>query len=123
MRSRVEYCSVVFHNSPTQAQDKKIEKIQKTSSKIILQDQYIGSEAACQLTGLSSLAQRRQSRYLTFPRHALSRAPTAYLAICLDLKIGGIKNKAKKQTKQKYCHLDKGSHWRFGDYSNNIFDF
>lgn len=71
IRSRTEYCSVVFHNSLTQAQEKKIEIIQKTSLKIILQDQYEGYEAACQLTGLSSLVQRREARSLTFARRCL----------------------------------------------------
>jgi hypothetical protein len=71
IRSRAEYCSVVFHNSLTQAQEKKIENIQKTSLKIILQDQYEGYEAACQLTGLTSLVQRREARSLTFARRCL----------------------------------------------------
>ena len=48
-----------------------IENTQKTSLKIILQDQYTGYEAACQLTGLSSLVQRRESRSLTFARRCL----------------------------------------------------
>ena len=57
--------------SLTQAQDKMIEKIQKTSLKIIQEDRYIEYEAACQLTGLSSLVQRRESRSLTFAKRCL----------------------------------------------------
>jgi hypothetical protein len=38
IRSRAEYCAVAFHSSLTQEQSKKIENIQKTSFRIILQD-------------------------------------------------------------------------------------
>ena len=72
IRSRAEYCSVAFHSSLTQEQEKKIENIQKTCLKIILQDQYVGYETACQLTGLATLFQRRESRSLTFARRCLS---------------------------------------------------
>ena len=72
VRSRAEYCSVAFHSSLTQDQERKIENIQKTSLKIILQDEYSGYETACSLTGLATLAQRRESRSLTYARRCLN---------------------------------------------------
>ena len=71
VRSRAEYASVAFHSSLTLEQVKKIENIQKTSLKIILQDEYIDYLSACLLTGLSTLVQRRENRSLTFARRCL----------------------------------------------------
>ena len=71
VRSRAEYCSVAFHSSLTQEQERKIENIQKTSLKIILQDDYVGYETACKLTGLATLFQRRENRSLIFARRCL----------------------------------------------------
>ena len=71
IRSRAEYCSVAFHSSLTQEQARKIENIQKTSFKIILQDQYQDYNSACQLLDCSSLLQRREDRSLTFARRCL----------------------------------------------------
>ena len=71
IRSRAEYCSVVFHSSLTQEQTRKIENIQKTSLKVILQDEYNNYELACQLMGLSSLFQRRENWSLTLARRCL----------------------------------------------------
>ena len=72
VRSRAEYCSVAFHSSLTQEQSRKIENIQKTSLKIIFQDEYTNYESACQLAALSTLFQRREDRSLTFARRCLS---------------------------------------------------
>ena len=71
IRSRAEYASVSFHSSLTQEQSKKIENIQKTSLKIILQADYTGYESACSLTGLLTLFQRRENQSLTFARRCL----------------------------------------------------
>ena len=71
IRSRAEYASVSFHSSLTQEQSKKIENIQRTSLKVILQNDYLGYESACQATGLLSLFQRRENRSLTFARRCL----------------------------------------------------
>ena len=56
IRSRTEYCSVAFHSSLTQEQSRKIENIQRTCLKIILQDNYLNYESACDLTGLPLLS-------------------------------------------------------------------
>ena len=41
IRSIAEYCSAAFHSSLTAEQSSKLERIQKTSLKIILGDMYI----------------------------------------------------------------------------------
>ena len=66
IRSVAEYCSVVFHSSLTVEQSEKLEKIQKTSLKIILGDIYIDYPAALEMCGLETLASRRQHRCLDF---------------------------------------------------------
>ena len=71
VRSRAEYCSVAFHSSLTQEQSRKIENIQKTCLKIILQDEYQDYVSACQYFNISSLLQRREDRSLIFARRCL----------------------------------------------------
>jgi hypothetical protein len=72
IRSRAEYCSVAFHSSLTQEQSRKIENIQKTSLKIILQNEYLSYENACEVSAISPLALRREKRSLTFARRCLN---------------------------------------------------
>ena len=61
-----------FHN-PVE-QDRKLSNIEKTALRIILQDNYISYEAALEMTGLSSLSDRRAAHLLSFSRRA-SRHP------------------------------------------------
>ena len=72
IRSCAEYCSVVFHSSLTNEQSRKLENIQKTSLKIILSDNYVNYPAACEMTGLLSLAERRQNRMLSYAKKCIS---------------------------------------------------
>ena len=58
IRSRAEYASVCFHSSLTQEQTRKIENIQKTSLRIIYQEDYTDYESTCALAGLLTLFQR-----------------------------------------------------------------
>ena len=71
VRSCAEYCSVVFHSSLTQEQCKKLENIQKTSLKIILGDNFVDYPAACEMTGLEKLEDRRQTRLLAFAKKCI----------------------------------------------------
>ena len=66
IRSVVEYCSVAFHSSLTQEQASDIERIQKTSLRVILGDTYIDYSAALEMCGLDTLYQRREKRCLDF---------------------------------------------------------
>ena len=71
IRSRTEYCSVAFHSSLTQEQSRKLENIQRTCLKIILQENYLNYESACEVTGLPQLSLRRETRCLSFARRCL----------------------------------------------------
>ena len=71
IRSVVEYCAVVFHSSLTQQQSGKLEKIQKTSLKVILGDMYVDYPAALEMCGLQTLSDRRLKRCLDFSRKCL----------------------------------------------------
>ena len=66
IRSVSEYCSVVFHTSLTIKQSKKIELIQSTSLKVILDSDYCDYESALQLCNLNTLSERRQVRLERF---------------------------------------------------------
>jgi hypothetical protein len=71
VRSRAEYMSVLWHSSLTIKESHKIENIQKTSLKVILQESYIDYLTALEMTGLSLLSVRRQVRCLTFAKRCL----------------------------------------------------
>ena len=66
IRSITEYCSVAFHSSLTIEQSAKLERIQKTSLKIILGMMYIDYPSALEMTGLDTLFSRRTKRCLAF---------------------------------------------------------
>ena len=66
IRSLLEYCSVVFHSSLTQENIQDLERVQKTSLKVILGDQYKDYPSALAKCGLETLYSRRESRCLNF---------------------------------------------------------
>ena len=61
-----EYCSVLFHSSLTQEQNRKLEGIQRTCLKVILGEEYSDYQTALEICGLESLEQRREKRCLDF---------------------------------------------------------
>ena len=71
IRSLTEYCSVAFHSSLTVEQSNRIERIQKTCLKVILNDMYINYQAALEMTGLQTLFDRRGQRCLQFSLRAI----------------------------------------------------
>ena len=71
IRSVVEYCAVAFHSSLTQQQSNKLERIQKTSLRVILGDMYVDYAAALEMSGLQTLTDRRLKRCLDFSRKCL----------------------------------------------------
>ena len=71
IRSIAEYCAVAFHSSLTKEESHKIENIQKTSLKIILGVMYIDYPSALEMTGLETLADRREARCLSFAKKAV----------------------------------------------------
>ena len=68
IRSTAEYCSAVFASSLTLEQEQKLTNIEKTSLQIILQDMYVSYEAALEMSGLTSLTQRRAAHLLRFAK-------------------------------------------------------
>ena len=72
IRSVMEYCSVVFHSSLTEAQTNKLEAIQKTCLRVILAESYVSYESALEMTGLQRLETRRESRQLSFALRCLN---------------------------------------------------
>ena len=67
--SKAEYCSVAFAPSLTLEQIRKLENIEKTCLRIILQEMY------CKMLGISSVTERRQNRLLGFAKKCI-RPPT-----------------------------------------------
>ena len=66
IRSVTEYCSVVFHSSLTEKQSRKIEIVQKSCLKIILDKDYTDYQTALQMCAIDTLAKRRQDRLKSF---------------------------------------------------------
>ena len=79
IRSVAEYCSVAFHSSLTLEQSNRLERIQKTCLKIILNDMYIDYPAALEMTGLETLADRRVQRCLNFSLKSIRHERNAKL--------------------------------------------
>ena len=68
IRSKAEYCSVVFASSLTLEQKKKLENIEKTCLRIILQEMYIGYPEACEMLAILPLTARREARMLSYAK-------------------------------------------------------
>jgi hypothetical protein len=66
IRSLTEYCSTAFHSSLSQRLSDKIENIQKTCLRVILDVMYVSYEAALEMCGLQPLHMRREHRSLQF---------------------------------------------------------
>ena len=66
IRGSAEFSCVAWHSGLSLSQSKSIEKLQSTSLKIILKNDYISYENAMHITGLTTLAQRRKLRCLNF---------------------------------------------------------
>ena len=66
IRSIAEYFSVAFHSCLTIELSDKLERIKKTSLKIILGDMYIDYASSLEMSGLETLYSRRTKRCLDF---------------------------------------------------------
>ena len=66
IRSVAEYCSVVYHTSLTQKQSQKIEGIQATCLRVILDVNYVSYAASLEMCALERLSARRSKRMLSF---------------------------------------------------------
>ena len=98
IRSRAEFCGVSFHSSLTIEQTRKLENIQRTCLKIILQENYVNYQAACEMTGFLTLSQRRENRTLTFARRCLQSEEMArFFPLTPDLRILELREREKFQ--------------------------
>ena len=75
--SVVEQSSVVWGSSITESESNDIERIQKTSLRIILQDQYQFYENALEKSRLPTLSQRREKLMLNFAKKCLQNERTS----------------------------------------------
>ena len=66
IHSLTEYCSTAFHSSLSQRLSDKIENIQKTCLRVILDVMYVSYEAALEICGLQPLHMRCEHRSLQF---------------------------------------------------------
>ena len=66
----MKYSAVVWHSSLTSANTAQIERVQKAVFSIILDKQYTGYEAACELLNMEKLCDRRDNLSLTFAAKA-----------------------------------------------------
>ena len=71
IRSIVEYCCAVWHNSITEEESNHIERIQKTALRIILTEDYTDYSSALELSGLKTLKQRRTQLSHNFAKKCL----------------------------------------------------
>ena len=72
IRSFFEYCSVAFHSTLTQEEIIDLERIQKTSLKVILAEMYIDYNSSLEMCNLSTLFDRREKRCLDFALKCLN---------------------------------------------------
>jgi hypothetical protein len=77
IRSRAEYMSVLWHTELTSVDEQKIENIQKSSLKIILQEMYIDYESSLEICGLKKLSDRRKLRCVSFAKICLKNKETS----------------------------------------------
>ena len=77
IRSKAEYMSALWHSGLTLEEDRKIEIIQKSSLKIILQEMFIDYDTALEICTLQKLFQRRQSHCLSFAKRCLKNKQTS----------------------------------------------
>ena len=77
IRSKAEYMSALWHSGLTLEEDRKIENIQKSSLKIILQEMFIDYDTALEICALQKLSQRRLSHCLSFAKRCLKNKQTS----------------------------------------------
>ena len=68
IRSCLEYCSVVHHSSLSIQQAAALDRCQAVCLRVILGDSYVSYEAALEMTGLTTLEERRASRCRDFAK-------------------------------------------------------
>ena len=68
---------MVFASSLTLEQKKKLENIEKTCLRIILQEMYIGYPEACEMLAILPLTARREARMLSYAKKCVKHPTNA----------------------------------------------
>ena len=71
IRSLLEYCAVVWHSSLTIDDVRVLERVQRTSLRIILGDVYTSYESALEICNLKPLTERRDDRCINLANKCL----------------------------------------------------
>ena len=79
IRSMLEYSCVVWHSSITEEEITSIERVQKTALKMILRERYTDYLSALELTGLTTLRERRTHLSLNFARKCIKSGKSSDL--------------------------------------------
>ena len=79
IRCLLEYCCVVWHSSLTLAQSESIERVQKTSLRIILGNEYENYQQALEHCCLEKLKSRRETLCLRFGKKCVKSAKHQHL--------------------------------------------
>ena len=109
IRSVLELAVPAWHSGLTCKQSEDIERVQKTSFKIILGKYYINYDVACTILGTEKLKVRRQKLCLKFARKDLRSENTLF---------NKITNPNQTQlNKNKLVHEYNYNHDRFGNSS------
>ena len=109
VRSCLEYCVVAWHSSISSRQEAAIERCQAVCLKIILQESYVSYEAALEMTGLETLANRRTSRCLKFSQDCLKHKTNKRFFPENAETNKSIRNKEKFKVNFAYTNIYKNS--------------
>ena len=77
IRSILETSAVVWHSSIKQSDEMELERVQKVALRIILDDDYESYVHALQVTGLTSLSQRRKELCKKFAKNCVRNEKTS----------------------------------------------
>ena len=79
VRSVAEQSAVVWHPSITKGEQRDLERTQKVAMKIILGQDYVSYEQSLKLTGLETLAARREKLSLNFAKKCAKNKATQWM--------------------------------------------
>ena len=74
VRSLLEYCTPVWNGGLTKKDSIKIERVQKSFLKILIQGQYSSYTETCEEFGIQKLFQRREKLCLRFGKRELAKS-------------------------------------------------
>ena len=76
IRSKLEYCCVLWHSSITQEEITNLDRVQKCAVRVIMGEEYEGYEESLSLLNLEDLTVRRESLCLDFAKQCLLNPKT-----------------------------------------------